>query len=146
MIKMNFLSGLSTCFPVIAIFFMNSLYSQADSSRVRIQDCCMMKDGRMMHVSDGKMEVLEREMVMKNGTRCNANGECITLEGEKTMMKEGQCMDSMGRITDCSNLIRSNDNQKGKSSIIYTCPKHAEVENDGPGICPKCGTTLIERE
>lgn len=27
---------------------------------------------------------------------------------------------------------------------MYTCPMHPEVQKDKPGVCPKCGMTLIE--
>lgn len=122
------------------------LKAQNDSGQVRMQDCCMMKEGKMMHIKSGKMEVLERDMTMKNGTKCMANGECITLQGEKMMMKDGECMDMLGRITDCSSLKTPDSNEKSKNTIMYTCPKHPEIEDDQPGICPKCGTTLIEKK
>src|SRR6186997_712195 len=28
------------------------------------------------------------------------------------------------------------------SNAIYTCPMHPEVQNQGPGTCPKCGMAL----
>jgi hypothetical protein len=31
-------------------------------------------------------------------------------------------------------------------SIKYTCPKHAEVIQDNPGYCPKCGMKLVEKK
>jgi Cu+-exporting ATPase len=30
----------------------------------------------------------------------------------------------------------------GKTRTVYTCPMHPEVEQEGPGICPKCGMEL----
>src|SRR3989339_144001 len=30
-----------------------------------------------------------------------------------------------------------------ESNIEYTCPMHPEVRSDKPGICPKCGMTLV---
>jgi hypothetical protein len=30
--------------------------------------------------------------------------------------------------------------------IIYTCPMHAEVVQDKPGKCPKCGMNLVKKE
>ena len=27
---------------------------------------------------------------------------------------------------------------------IYTCPMHPEIKRDSPGVCPKCGMTLIK--
>lgn len=124
----------------------NELKAQIDTGEVKMLDCCMMKDGKMRHVKSGKMEILERDMTMKNGTKCMANGECVTLEGEKLMMKEGECMDMLGRITDCSSLKKPELNEKSKTTIIYTCPKHPEIEEDQPGICPKCGTPLVEKK
>ncbi len=29
-----------------------------------------------------------------------------------------------------------------EEAVIYTCPMHPEIENWGPGICPKCGMAL----
>lgn len=131
---------------MVFCFSSTDVQAQNDSGKVIMQDCCMMKDGKMMHIKSGKMEVLERDMIMKNGTKCMANGECITREGEKMMMKEGECVDMLGRITDCSNLKTPDSNERSKNTILYTCPKHPEIEEDQPGICPKCGTTLIEKK
>ncbi|MES2567458.1 MAG: DUF6799 domain-containing protein [Bacteroidota bacterium] len=131
---------------MISGFVFNELKAQSDSGQVRMQDCCMMKEGKMMHIKGGKMETLERDMTMKNGTKCMANGECITLQGEKMMVKEGECVDMQGRITDCSSLRKTDTNEKSKTTILYTCPKHPEIEDDQPGICPKCGTILVERK
>ena len=32
--------------------------------------------------------------------------------------------------------------QNSKKDVIYTCPMHLEVEQIGPGSCPKCGMAL----
>ena len=29
-----------------------------------------------------------------------------------------------------------------REKVIYTCPMHPEIEQDGPGTCPKCGMAL----
>jgi Cu2+-exporting ATPase len=29
-----------------------------------------------------------------------------------------------------------------KKDVIYTCPMHPEIQQVGPGVCPKCGMTL----
>lgn len=34
------------------------------------------------------------------------------------------------------------ENKSVKEGIIYTCPMHPEIEQIGPGNCPKCGMTL----
>lgn len=33
-----------------------------------------------------------------------------------------------------------------KNSIKYTCPMHPEVVQSKPGVCPKCGMDLVEKE
>ena len=33
-----------------------------------------------------------------------------------------------------------------QESVIYTCPMHPEVEQKGPGSCPKCGMDLVPKE
>ena len=46
---------------------------------------------------------------------------------------------------DCSHGEQQHERQvKGDfhSSRVYTCPMHPEVEQDGPGSCPKCGMDL----
>jgi Cu+-exporting ATPase len=32
-----------------------------------------------------------------------------------------------------------------KTGAIYTCPMHPEIEQEGPGSCPKCGMALEPR-
>jgi Cu+-exporting ATPase len=32
--------------------------------------------------------------------------------------------------------------QKNTNNILYTCPMHSEIEQIGPGSCPKCGMAL----
>ena len=31
------------------------------------------------------------------------------------------------------------------AAVIYTCPMHPEVQQPGPGKCPKCGMTLEKK-
>ena len=30
--------------------------------------------------------------------------------------------------------------------VMYTCPMHPEVMQNGPGNCPKCGMKLVPKE
>jgi len=30
-------------------------------------------------------------------------------------------------------------------AVIYTCPMHPEIQQPGPGKCPKCGMTLVKK-
>lgn len=46
--------------------------------------------------------------------------------------------------------MKHNKHSKGSSNIsenvIYTCPMHLEIEQIGPGSCPKCGMALEPKE
>jgi len=33
-----------------------------------------------------------------------------------------------------------------ESKTVYTCTMHPDVKADKPGICPKCGMDLVEKE
>lgn len=128
-----------------------SFIAQSKQDSITPKDCCMMKNGQMMHMKAGKMELMDNEMTMKNGTKCMANGECITQQGEKMMMKEGECIDIYGNISTCGTM-KSNQSpgmkskENSKTTILYSCPRHPEIESDQPGICPKCGTDLVEKK
>lgn len=36
--------------------------------------------------------------------------------------------------------------QQQTQSAKYTCPMHPEVQQEGPGKCPKCGMPLVPSE
>ncbi len=85
---------------------MENIYAQEtqDSSK---KECCLMKNGKMMHMKNGNVEAMESEMIMKNGTKCMANGECITQQGEKLILKDGECMDAYGNISICATMLEN---------------------------------------
>ena len=39
-------------------------------------------------------------------------------------------------------------NSKSDTTVkyVYTCPMHPEIITDKPGICPKCGMTLVKKK
>jgi hypothetical protein len=117
-----------------------------------MKDCCLMKDGKMMCMRDGKAMPMDQDMTMKNGTKCMTNGECIMKDGKKMKMKEGQCIDMDGKLDKCNMMgkeMKAGTKKKGDNkamSGIYTCPMHPEVTSDKPGKCPKCGMDLVEKK
>ena len=34
---------------------------------------------------------------------------------------------------------------KVQNKTVYTCPMHPDVKADKPGVCPKCGMDLVEK-
>ena len=101
----------------------------------------MMKDGKMMCMKDGKTMPMDKEMTMKNGTKCMTNGECIMKDGKKMQMKEGECMDMDGKMDKCSMMSKD-----AKTTAMYACPMHPEVTSDKPGKCSKCGMDLVKKK
>lgn len=143
--------GFNLFMTILVCFIATSSFAQTKPDTIKVKDCCMMKDGKMMHMKAGKVEMMDREMTMKNGTKCMSNGECITLNGEKMVIREGECIDIYGNISTCG-AIQDNEKpgmkskESSKTTIMYSCPKHPEIEDDKPGTCPKCGTELVERK
>jgi multidrug efflux pump subunit AcrA (membrane-fusion protein) len=43
-------------------------------------------------------------------------------------------------------LSACNQNKEASSAIIFTCPMHPEILNEGPGICPICKMDLVPKD
>ena len=71
------------------------------------QDCCMMKDGKMIITKDGKKMPMTADMTMGDGTVCTTNGICVKKDGTKMTMKNDQCMMMNGTMTSMSHSINS---------------------------------------
>ena len=101
-----------------ACFTTNNAFAQkTKTNSAMMKDCCMMKDGKMMQMKDGKMMSMDKDMTMKNGTKCMTNGDCIMKDGKKMKMKEGQCMDMAGKMDNCSMMnkdMKSSTKKKSK--------------------------------
>jgi hypothetical protein len=125
---------------MLLCFSVNTVSAQAKHDSKKMKDCCLMKDGKMMCCKDGKTMPMDKDMTMKNGTKCMVNGECIMKDGKKMTMKEGECMDMDGKMDKCDSKM------KHEKSMTYTCSMHPEVTSDKPGKCPKCNMDLIEKK
>jgi hypothetical protein len=138
---------------LVVCFTTSNSFGQTKTAHAMMKDCCMMKDGKMMMMKHGKMMSMEKDMTMKNGTKCMVNGECVMKDGKKMQMKEGACMDMSGKMDNCSMMNRdikgSSEMKTKKHNMVlasYTCPMHPEVKSDKPGKCPKCGMDLVEKK
>jgi hypothetical protein len=87
-------------------FATNNSHAQTFAGTGKMKDCCMMKDGKMMQMKDGKMTPMNSDMTCKNGVKCAKNGECTLKSGEKVRMKEGECIDTEGKITTCGVVVK----------------------------------------
>lgn len=70
-------------------------HNQMNMSKV---DGCMMMDGKMMMIKDGKMSDMTKPMTMGNGTKMMVDGTCVKKDGTKMKMKEGDHMDMSGNV------------------------------------------------
>ncbi len=122
-IKMKIQKTISIVFASMLIlavcFTTNSAFAQKTKTHTAMmKDCCMMKDGKMMQMKSGKMMSMDKDMTMKNGTKCMTNGECIMKDGKKMKMKEGECMDMAGKMDNCSMMnknMKSSTKKKSKT-------------------------------
>jgi hypothetical protein len=138
------ISAMFASLLIMVLFFTASnANAQAKADSTMMKDCCMMKDGKMMHMKDGKMMPMDKEMTMKNGTKCMVNGECIMKNGEKMKMKEGECMYMDGKMDKCGMTGKV---KKKETAATYSCPMHPEVTSDKPGKCSKCGMDLEKKK
>ena len=62
-------------------------------------DYCMMKDGKMTMVKNGKSMPMTKDMTMSDGSMCLTDGTCKMKDGTTMQMKEGQCMMMNGKMT-----------------------------------------------
>lgn len=129
----------ATMLIAVLCFGTNNLSAQTKKESKAKHECCVMKDGKMMHYKDGKMMPMEKDMTMKNGTVCMVNGECVMKNGKKMTMKDGECMDMNGKMNTAENHM------KHEKSMVYACSMHPEVTSDKPGKCSKCGMTLTKK-
>ena len=56
-------------------------------------------------------------------------------EGDKVYEEPGDC-------PVCGMHLKKEENTSS-SKLVYTCPMHPEVRQNGPGSCPKCGMDLV---
>ena len=134
---------------LVLCFTASNSFAQTKTKPAMMKDCCMMKDGKMMVMKNGKTMPMEKDMTMKNGTKCMTTGECTMKDGKKMMMKEGDCMEMSGKMGKCSMMnksMKSSSMKKSKSmATVYTCPMHPKVTSDKAGKCPKCGMDLVKK-
>ena len=95
---------------LFAIMFLSAgnAFSQSKVETVVMKDCCMMKDGKMMLMTNGKMTRMKKHMMMENGTKCKKNGVCVSKDGTRTRMQNGNCMDKSGKMDNCAVMAPAN--------------------------------------
>lgn len=80
----------------------NQIVAQNKIAVSVMQDCCMMKDGKMMQLKDGHLTKMKKPVFLDNGTKIKRNGVCVLPDRTRVRMKEGNCIDLTGKIGDCA--------------------------------------------
>lgn len=92
----------------------------------------LMKDGKVLHIMNGKEIQMQNEMSLKNGSMLKMDGSYILKSGKQLSLHNGQCMDMDGRkfVTEHKfqrNLQESNHgmNKDGKHTMHSDGQQHA---------------------
>ena len=57
----------------------------------------LMKDGKMLHIIDGKEMQMQDQMTLKNGTMIHPDGSYKLKNGKQRYLHNGHCMDMSGK-------------------------------------------------
>lgn len=94
----------------------------------------VMVDNEMLAMNDGKLTKMSETYKMDNGSKIKKNG-VVKIKGQKRMkMKNGNCVDQLGKIDNCN-----------IASQPYTCEHHKHIRSSKMGKCSECGMDLIKR-
>jgi hypothetical protein len=69
------------------------------TARKSTQVYCLMKDGNMLVVKDGKMSPMTVSVTMGDGSLCMPDGTCQSEQGHTMMLQEGQSKMMDGTVT-----------------------------------------------
>ena len=142
--KRVFTTVFTSLFTMVLLLTFSNANAQTKKKNHARKDWCMMKDGKMMVMKEGKTMPMDKMMTMENGTTCMTNGECTMKDGSKMMMKNGDRMDMKGKMHSKKMMTKKETIKKGDVAV-YTCPMHPEVVGIKDGKCPKCGMDLVKK-
>ena len=70
-------------------------------------ECYMMKSKALMHCNGKSAEAQNTDVKLENGMVITRSGNIIKTNGEKVMMKDGQCIDLSGMVGDCAEMHKA---------------------------------------
>lgn len=90
-----------------ACIFSSALFAQTDKDskmdkmdhsmkmgkgHMKMKDCVMMEEGKMMVMKNGKTMDMDQDMTMKNGTMVMKDGSVKMKNGKTATLKDGECV------------------------------------------------------
>lgn len=80
--------------------------TQKSEKQHQMSECCIMKNGKMVHYVKGKEMAISKEMEF-HGMKVMPDGSCKMKNGKTVKLKEGECCDSIGAVhKDCQKLLK----------------------------------------
>ena len=77
---------------------LGSFAQTMDKMQEPMQDCVMMKDGKVMQMKSGQTMVVDKNLTLANGATVMSNGAITMKDGSKMQLKNGDCMDMSGNM------------------------------------------------
>ncbi|MDP1764275.1 MAG: hypothetical protein Q8L07_10345 [Sediminibacterium sp.] len=89
--------------PMSLIMMTGTIVAQNQQAEQKIQqnavvkvEYLVMKDGKMLHTTDGKDMLMQHDMTLKNGMMIKPDGSYQLKNGKQLRLRDGQCMDMNG--------------------------------------------------
>lgn len=76
----------------------NPIQEKMSKSSMKMKDCVMMKDGKMMVMKGGQTMTMDKDMKMRNGTMVMTDGSVKMKHGKMMKMKDGDMMMMNGKM------------------------------------------------
>jgi len=83
-------------------------YDDEQNDRIGSNCAVTMTNGKMMIEKSGQFMVMDKDMVMRNGTIISLDGTVRTKDGATIRIQEGDCLDRSGRIVVKDMRIKEN--------------------------------------
>ena len=68
----------------------------ANKEKCNLKNCCMMKDGKMIVLKDGKEMPMTEDVSLDNGSKVTMDGTVIAKDGKQSKLKNEDCIDMSG--------------------------------------------------
>jgi hypothetical protein len=71
---------------------------KAAATTTHAGDWMIVKKGKVYKIPNGKMELVEKNIALDNGSTLRPNGELVMKDGSKVQVKEGQKINMLGDL------------------------------------------------
>jgi hypothetical protein len=83
-----------------------------EKGHMKMKDCVMMEEGKMMMMKNGETMSMDQDMTMKNGTMVMTDGTVKMKNGKTMMLKDGDCVYMNGSVSRMGGMKHSMKDKK----------------------------------